>query len=150
MSGHVHLSKAHGVNPGLLNCFVCGADIGIALHGVLPGDAEAPRHTTTPGDLCNSCKEISKTHVHLIEIEESRLDYGPRKEGRGDLGSMHAARTGFSCALREEKFTEVFNGPAVAWGLEHRMTFVSREALDKLGIPRTPPDNPAPENATIS
>lgn len=53
----IPLSPKHGVNPSLLQCFVCGVDVGVALLGRLPMDAEAPRHSTTPHTRCKACQE---------------------------------------------------------------------------------------------
>jgi hypothetical protein len=51
----ITLSPNHGVNPSMLFCPVCGKDTGVALHGRLPGDKEAPKRT--PDRVpCGPCK----------------------------------------------------------------------------------------------
>lgn len=52
--GSIRISPKHGVNQSVTFCAVCGKDMGLALHGRLPEDEEAPRRI--PDDSpCESC-----------------------------------------------------------------------------------------------
>lgn len=67
MSRKIRVSKKHGVNPSLLNCFFCGESKGIALLGELPGDKEAPRSIVADYEPCDKCKERQKEYILAIE-----------------------------------------------------------------------------------
>lgn len=54
MSRDIRLSPKHGVNPSVTMCPCCGKDTGIALNGLMKGDAEAPRNMVDRGP-CEKC-----------------------------------------------------------------------------------------------
>lgn len=71
------LSEKHGVNPSIDCCFYCGKEVGIALLGKLPDDAEAPRTVCTSIEPCDECKEKYKDYCLVVE-----RDYDAPPTGR--------------------------------------------------------------------
>lgn len=72
----IKLSPKHGINPSLEVCFYCGADIGVALLGKLPNDAEAPRKICTSYEPCEDCKKSFKDKVILLECNQGEKPTG--------------------------------------------------------------------------
>lgn len=64
----IPVSPKHGVNPSLIQCYLCGESKGVALLGKLKGDVEAPRHVCLDKEPCDTCKEHMKTGVILIGV----------------------------------------------------------------------------------
>lgn len=93
MSGDsIKLSPKHGVNPSILVCFWCEEEIGVALLGKLPKDAEAPEKVSASYYPCDKCKEKFSKGILLFEAI--------REEGR-------VIPTGRYMIVSEEAFTKI-------------------------------------------
>ncbi len=55
---NIRLSPKHGINPSITVCPLCGKDVGLALHGILKGDAEAPKHILDNAPCETCCNEL--------------------------------------------------------------------------------------------
>lgn len=124
MSGSIRLSEKHGVNPTLLVCFLCGKETGVALLGLLKGDAEAPRRMCDR-EPCDECKGYMEQGVILISVDESKT---------ADPANPH--RTGGWVVLKDEAVTRVFDPPMRERILKVRAAFLADDAWDRLGLPR--------------
>lgn len=76
------LSPQHGVNPSLMQCYLCLKDMGVALCGKLPGDAEAPRHVTQQGWVCDECESFMKQGIILISVRDGETGDNPYRTGK--------------------------------------------------------------------
>lgn len=93
----LRVSQKHGVNPSVDHCFWCGADIGVALLGQLPNDAQAPRDICTSYDPCLDCQSKMALGVTVVEV---------------DPATKHP--TGKWCVITEEAARRLFeNTPLV-------------------------------------
>jgi hypothetical protein len=54
--GNIRLSPKHGVNSSLMQCFLYGESCGVALAGLLKGDAKAPRQAEWEQTPCLKCQ----------------------------------------------------------------------------------------------
>ncbi len=79
----IKVSPKHGVNPALVHCFICGADMGVALLGKLKGDKEAPRDISDPSMICPECqKQIEAGNHFIIEAKDGQSGQNPERTGR--------------------------------------------------------------------
>jgi hypothetical protein len=124
VSGSIRLSGKHGVNPALLVCFLCGKETGVALLGLLKGDAEAPRRMCDP-EPCNECKDLMERGVILISVDESKT-----------TDPANPYRTGGWVVLRDTAVARMFNPPMREHILKVRAAFLADDAWDRLGLPR--------------
>lgn len=73
----LRLSPKHGVNPALMMCWWCQKEAtGVALLGLMRGDAEAPREFFADYQPCEKCKGLMGQGVTLIEASSE-----PQQEG---------------------------------------------------------------------
>lgn len=80
MARNIKVSENHGINPGMLLCPLCGTETGVALHGRLPGDAEAPRYSYDR-EPCGDCREqLAAGNIFFIEAVSTAK--GPERTGR--------------------------------------------------------------------
>ena len=75
----MRLSKEHGVNPSLMNCFWCGESFGVALLGANHGK-KAPHSIVVDYEPCGDCQEIRKKGLTLLEATDA-----PNHEGQPDM-----------------------------------------------------------------
>ena len=122
----ISISEKHGVNPSLMQCFYCMRDVGVALLGKLPDDAEAPRRICLNKEPCDECKKFMKAGIILISVRDDC------KEGDDD-----PYRTGAWVVVKEEALRRVVTTPDL---VDHickvRFAFMPDEAWDGLGLPR--------------
>lgn len=127
--GSITLSEKHGVNPSLLQCFVCMKDVGLALMGRLPGDAEAPRRICPDREPCEECKEFMKQGIILISVDEERTE-----------DRENPWRTGGWVVVKEEAFVRIFGNDEasglVEAAVKSRVCFVPDGVWDIVGLPR--------------
>lgn len=122
MKGGILLSDKHGVNPSLLQCFICGEDAGVALVGRLPGDVEAPRRMCDPRYWCKRCEDVAKVGVFFIEVrDDSRANENP-------------FRTGRLAALTEEAVRRNVGEPMLSNILKSRIAYVTVSDAKKSGL----------------
>lgn len=120
------LSKKHGVNPSLMQCFYCLEDFGVAIVGRLPGDAEAPRRTCFDREPCDKCKGFMEQGIILISVSEDKT-----------TDKNNPYRTGGWCVVKECVITTNVRPAELCDGiLKARMAFVPDDAWGKLGLPR--------------
>lgn len=67
----IRLSKKHGVNPSIMVCPCCSKDVGVALLGQLPKDAEAPMHIAD-SEPCKECKTLAETHLVIVSSNDGK------------------------------------------------------------------------------
>jgi hypothetical protein len=110
------LSKKHGVNPSLMKCFWCSESVGVALLGLLPGDAEAPCEIVTSYEPCDECKKNMARGVTLLEVrpepvkeQQPPIDVkrGLYPTGRWLVLKREAAMRLFSVELEDKAFVEL-------------------------------------------
>lgn len=122
MSKDIRLSEKHGVNPMLVQCFICGNDTGeIALLGRLQDDAEAPRKGVLRGATCDTCKGWMRQGVILIVVK--------------DGSQIDPIRTGELHVITEEAAKRMFNTIGTS-----RVAYLEEAAAREIGLPK-----PAPE-----
>ncbi len=130
MSG-IRLSKKHGANPSLGQCFWCGGDDGtVLLVGRLPGDAEAPRRMFVSYEPCDTCKEQLEQGVALVEAVGS-----PVVEGQPPIqktGAQELYPTGRYMVVKVEAIRRLLTPDVVETTLEKRKAYVDGEAYEKL------------------
>lgn len=91
----IRLSPKHGLNPSLSPCHICGAEKNeiiiagkITIPANRPGgpavDAEAPKAAIWNNTPCDTCIELMKQGVILIEVlnDEQPEDGNPFRTGR--------------------------------------------------------------------
>ena len=122
------LSREHGVNPSVEQCFVCMRDVGVVLFGQLPGDKEAPRRVCLGPDAppCAECQEPQSKGVILISCDEEKT-----------TDPKNPWRTGGWCVVRDDYIKRVVQSKDVAAEiLKHRVAFLPDDVWDTLGLPR--------------
>ena len=107
----IKLSKKHGVNPSMCQCFFCGEVKAIALMGQLIGekgeDLEAPRMCVMDYEPCDKCIENMKLGVTLIEVTTTQpTDNRPPMTAQG---GTQVYPTGRYLVLKEEAVNRIFN-----------------------------------------
>lgn len=126
----IRVSEKHGVNPSMTYCAICGESIGLALHGRLPGDAQAPRDIPddSPCDKC--CKDLDsykeKGFIFLIidNEYEKLLDEGKKPR------SPWLFFKGLQVVKRGSKIFDEIQGVDLSQGV----CFTSVEVATKLGL----------------
>lgn len=71
---NITLSREHGVNPGMLQCFFCMEASGVALYGRLPNDAEAPRMVCVDKVPCSKCADYMKQGIILVSVQDAAIE----------------------------------------------------------------------------
>jgi hypothetical protein len=125
----IRLSEQHGVNPSLMQCFVCGEDVGVALLGKLPGDEQAPhRICFGPNDEpCDKCKDHMKMGIILISVRDGEEGDNPYRTGGWCVVREEAIKRWLEEGDNEELLTDI---------LKRRMAFLPDEVWDMIGLPR--------------
>lgn len=120
----IKLSKKHGVNPSLMQCFYCMQDKGIALMGKLRDDAEAPRRVCVDREPCDECRDHMEKGIMLVSVQSGSSGDNP-------------PRTGAMCVVTEDFIQRVVQPPELANNIvKKRFTYVPDDAWDKIGLPR--------------
>lgn len=75
--GDIPISPKHGLNPSLLMCPMCGKDVGVAICGKLPNDAEAPRKLVDiqPCDACTDMMIEWQSKGALFVVVRDEYDF---------------------------------------------------------------------------
>ncbi len=124
---YITLSDKHGVNPSLMQCFVCGKDVGVALFGRMKGDQEAPRRVCLDQEPCDACREFMKLGIILISVDGER--------SKDDLKNPY--RTGGWVVVTEDYIRRTVTEPELLkQTLEARVAFLPDEVWNALGLPR--------------
>ena len=84
---NINLSPKHGVNPTMPICFWCEQEKNeIALLGLLPNDAGAPRHCVLDYEPCDACREKWDAGVVILEVTATNPhEIPPIHSARGDF-----------------------------------------------------------------
>lgn len=113
------LSKEHGVNPSLSQCFFCGQDKNeIILAGRFGGN-KAPHKAVWNREPCETCKDYMTKGIMLVSVKDGTDHENPY-------------RTGKICVIKEETAKKIF--PTLG---NNRFAFVTDEAWHKIGLPAT-------------
>lgn len=142
MSDRIYLDPEHGVNPGMMCCFICGEPKGVILHGVIssrkscalrkagiavPPGGEAPRNLVIDKEPCDRCQGYMGQGVILISCRE------PKEKDDAE----NPYRTGGWCVVREDLIKRVIQPQELCDDiLRKRVAFIPDDAWDMLGLPR--------------
>lgn len=122
---HIRLSPRHGVNPMLENCFYCGKTKGVALLGMLRGDAEAPRAGVLNHEPCDACADFMRQGIILISIDEKKT-----------TDQNNPYRTGGFCVVKEEAVRRFIRPEELVETIcKKRVAFLPGDTWDALGLP---------------
>ena len=104
------LSKKHGLNPSMCQCFFCGEVKAIALMGHIGKkgeDLEAPRMCVMDYEPCDKCIENMNLGITLIEVTTTQpTDNRPPMTAQG---GTQVYPTGRYLVLKEEAVNKIFN-----------------------------------------
>lgn len=144
------LSPEHGINPSVALCFFCMKEMGIALLGRLPNDAEAPRQgvwTTAPCEKCEKCMSLG---VILISVKDESIEQMNREQenftrhhahNRKKLYIPNPYRTGGWCVVKDNVIKRMVTSPELADQIIRvRFCFVPDTVWDNVQLPRGPLD----------
>lgn len=127
----IRVSQKHGVNPMLIQCYLCAGDKGIALLGRLPDDREAPMKGCVDKEPCDQCKEYMALGILIIGVDEKlSTPDSPYRNGEIQVLKREAA---------EELFKNVFGAEMAAATMLAGACFMSEDVLRKIGIPKPEP-----------
>lgn len=125
MSSSIKLCPVHGLNPSMMQCFLCGETFGIALPGKLRGCKQAPTMHSDPSYVCDTCKEWMKQGIILISARD------------GETDEKNPYRTGGWIVLREEALHRFPMNPDLIEAIcRKRVAFLEDAVWDGLGLPR--------------
>jgi hypothetical protein len=116
----IKLSKKHGVNPSLMNCYFCGEAKGVALLGKLPKDQEAPHQAVYDYEPCDKCKSYMEQGIILISVKDYDKDF----------------RTGGWVVCTQTAIERILQKDALEGVLKKRVAFLADTAWDRIGLPR--------------
>ena len=123
MTKTIRLSKLHGLNPSVQQCYVCMKDVAVVFFGSLKGGAKAPRTVCLDRTPCPDCRAWMSQGVILISVRDGESGDNPY-------------RTGGWCVLKDEAIRKAFTPPEFAESvLKDRMVFVPDSAWKMLGLP---------------
>lgn len=144
----VTLSERHGVNPTMGVCMYCRRpDNTIGLLGRLPGDKEADRYSILSDVPCDTCQELMKQGILLVEVlemKEIEVPVGQEKVTRYRRFEKRKVPvcSGTIAVVTEDWVRRVINPEELRDHiLRKRMSFVSSEDWDAIGLPREDMDN---------
>lgn len=160
----VRLSPAHGLNPALEQCFLCGEDVGVVLFGHLRSHREYRCRScgtgwTVCGEVsqCPSCKSRSITKGEYVADPEAPrrvcLNKKPCAKCEGFMKQgiilisvdeekskddpQNPYRTGGWVVVTEDFIRRTFGPDELLQNvLRMRVAFMPDDAWDKLGLPR--------------
>lgn len=125
MSDKIYLSEEHGLNPCMMECYICGEVDGIALTGkrgeklareMGNADGAMPRQAVFSVEPCRKCKELG---VAFIEMSH---------EGEG------AEPTGRRCLMKREAAERFLCGEAGEQALKMGACFITPDFATHFGF----------------
>lgn len=142
--GDLRLSEAHGVNPGMEQCYYCLEAKGVILWGRISakqadalieakipvrggnsagGDVEAPRMVCLNKEPCSKCQGYMEQGIILISVRDEEENENP-------------FRTGRFCVVKEDLIKRWPIDENVRDNiLDHRSAFLPDTVWDMLGLP---------------
>jgi len=142
----IRVSKKHGVNPSITQCFLCGKDKDILLMGHISGgkasemkqagvdikpehDAEAPmKMGVVDMEPCQKCLDWMSQGIILISVADGEDEKADNK---------NPYRTGGWCVLKEAAVKKMLNDSETLQEIiKKRVAFVPDKVWDLLGLPR--------------
>jgi len=139
---HILLDEKHGVNPGLMNCFICNEPKGLILYGQMSKSMKeavkstglevgsygrAPDGLVIDMEPCDKCKGYMEQGIILISVRDT--------EDEEEMKNPY--RTGGWVVVKEEVIRRIVHPAEMAEDiLKKRMAFIPDEAWDMLGLPR--------------
>lgn len=140
----ITLSREHGVNPGMEQCFYCMKDVGVILWGHIgekkkdalwkaglttgtdDSTGKAPFRACLNREPCSECKDWMAQGIILISVDEEKSE---------DL--QNPWRTGGWIVVKEGAVRRMIDSPELLERvLEQRVAFLPDDAWDMLGLPR--------------
>ena len=122
----IKVSKKHGVNPTMCQCFFCGEVKHIALMGRLKDDAEAPMSCVMDYEPCDKCQEQMSQGVTLIAVSDKQPT--DRRPALTAQGGTQVYPLGGYVVVKPEAFSRMTNQQWTAG----QKCFVDSEVLDKI------------------
>lgn len=122
MKDSIRLSRKHGVNPSVMQCFFCGESCGVVLFGVLPGDQEAPRQAVLDREPCSKCQGYMAQGVMLVQVRDNETGDNPYRTGHLAVVTEDAIRRMLNIGLADEI-------------VRTRFAFVPQTVWQQLGLP---------------
>jgi hypothetical protein len=116
----IRLHPKFGVNPTILQCFLCGEDKNeLALLGA-GYKGEAPKHMCINKEPCDKCKGYMEQGVILIGVKDGESGDNP-------------FRTGRFCVIRDEAVKRMLKDSSAP--LKSRVAFIEESTWVALGLP---------------
>ena len=133
----VLLSKEHGLNPSITQCFFCGEDAGIVLTGLRGekiarkmghADGQMPMHCGVVSDVpCNKCEDYMKQGIIIIGTKDGA-------DPNSDAGPFEC-RSGNFLVVKEEAIKRLLPpGELLDGVLKNRFMFMEHKALIDTGM----------------
>lgn len=120
MKGPIKLHPKHGLNPTVLVCFWCNADVGVALLGASCKD-EAPRQMVGDYHPCKKCVKDRSKGIVAIEVR-SKTNRDTQPEITEGL-----IPTGRWCVLSEDGVRHLLKDPTTA--LKERGMYLDQQVF---------------------
>jgi len=127
----IRLSRAHGLQPVLTVCFLCGEDKGeIALLGAQGdkiarslgcSDGKMPMRCCLDKNPCAKCQEYMKQGVIFVEVRDGE-------------GGENPYRTGGFWVIKSEAVEKMMDPGKAAEVLKSRICFVEKSVAEKIGL----------------
>jgi hypothetical protein len=119
-------AKSH---VGMAQCFFCGEDSTILLDRRLR--KTLPRQVgVVDMEPCNDCKGYMEVGIILISISDDTS----KESMKGPIPNPY--RTGAWAVVTPDYIERMFEDDYKDFALNHRFTFITDEAWDRLGLPR--------------
>lgn len=124
----LRLSRKHGVNPSVEQCFYCLKDVGVVLFGEMKRDAEAPRKVCLgpDSDPCTECLGHMEKGIILISADEDKTtdEQNPWRSGGWVVVKEDVVKRLNLSQAHEEQI------------LNKRAAFLTDETWEMLGLPK--------------
>jgi len=92
----ISLSKEHGVNPAIPNCYYCDEKKNeVILAGHMRGDIEAPKNSVWDMTPCEECLGFMQQGIIMISVRDGEMDKEEeaRKRALADWDISHGHRS---------------------------------------------------------
>jgi len=131
----IPLHSAHGLNPALFNCYLCGEEMGILIPGARTQkfkeaglcDPDGKMHRSIgciDRNPCDKCKEYMKMGIIVISVKDGESGDNPY-------------RTGGWCVVKDRVFKEIMDAedPVFISIMKRRVAFIEDKVWEMIGLP---------------